>query len=57
MYVSLCCLQRLWCINTAEKRLRMRVIRVNATTIIATAELNVYKYKRRFYTIDGRIRI
>ena len=28
MYVSLCCLQRLWCINTARgERLRMRVIR------------------------------
>ena len=40
-----------------KKSLRMRGIRANATTIIATAELNVYQYKRRFYAIDGRIRI
>ena len=57
IYVRLRCCKDCGCINTTEKRLRMRVIRVNATTILATAEPNVYQYERWFYTIDGRIRI
>ena len=30
---------------------------VNAPQSLQAAETNVHKYKRRFYTIDGRIRI
>ena len=30
---------------------------VNAPQSLQAAETNVHKYKRRFYTIDGRIRV
>ena len=43
---------------TQITRMRRRFFRgVNAPQPLQAAEVNVHKYKRRFYTIDGRIRI